>query len=125
MTKDIGQIQDAFDQIPEEPNDSAKAINKSLDEQNSISLDEEHSKLKLRQKGRVFDWTQKVVNCYLWFVGGMLFFLSVGTLKLGDSVIITLLATTTATIIGLPYLIINSLFPKEKPEKNHKPKTLQ
>lgn len=37
---------------------------------------------------------------------------------LSDSVIIALLTSTTATIIGLPALITTSLFPKSKTKKN-------
>jgi len=67
------------------------------------------------------DWVKFISTIYLIFVG--LIILLCGNAKvfnlnyLSDSVLIALLTTTTITIIGLPALILHSLFPKEKEEK--------
>jgi hypothetical protein len=64
-------------------------------------------------KGRIFNWVQRIVTCYLIFIAVIICF----SLPLSDPVIIALLTTTTITIVGLPAFIIHSLFPKNKKEK--------
>ena len=61
-------------------------------------------------KKRIFDWVQRVVTCYLIFMAIVVLWHS--SLDLSDAVMIALLTTTTINIIGLPALIIHSLFPK-------------
>ncbi|MFM2199981.1 MAG: hypothetical protein RL769_34 [Pseudomonadota bacterium] len=64
-------------------------------------------------KGRIFNWVQGVVTIYLVFIAVIICF----SLPLTPNVLIALLTTTSINIIGLPALIINSLFPKEKEKK--------
>lgn len=73
------------------------------------NLEMEGKKLDISLKKRMFYWALIIVSVYLIFVAIVILFTDVS-----DSVIIALLTSTTATIIGLPYLIIHSLFPKEK-----------
>lgn len=63
-------------------------------------------------KKRIFDWVQKVVSCYLIFMAVVVLWHA--SLGLTEAVMIALLTTTTINIIGLPALIIHSLFPKLK-----------
>ena len=86
---------------------------------------ENEEKLKDRLlKNIMFGWVILVTTSYLFFVGRIITFLSKDKIALLDSVVITLLATTTTTIIGLPALILYSLFPKDKAEKKSKTKKL-
>ena len=122
MTKDIDKIQDAFDKIPEE---KLEGRDKKFSEENVKSLFERHSELELQLKEDIFKWTQKVVKYYLIFVGVLISFVAIRiplvseyvSIDLTDGVVITLLATTTATIVGLVALIITSLFPKDQKDK--------
>ena len=63
-------------------------------------------------KGRIFNWVQGIVSCYLIFVAVIIFF----SMPLSPNVMIALLTTTTINIVGLPAFIIHSLFPKIKKE---------
>ena len=47
----------------------------------------------------------------------MIMSLIIGLGSLSDNVIIALLTTTTINILGLPYMIIKSLFPSNSKEK--------
>lgn len=53
------------------------------------------------------DWTITVVTIWLFLV---ILLISLNDGRFSDSVIITLLGTTTINILGLPYIIINRLF---------------
>lgn len=65
----------------------------------------------IAMKKNIFHWVKILINLYLAFVAciiGFKFYFS----GLNSSEIIALLSSTTATIIGLPYLIVSSLFSK-------------
>jgi len=72
---------------------------------------------ELQLKGRICDWVIKTVSNYLITVFSLivtatvLFPLFKLETYLSDQVLITLLTTTTISLIGLPTLIIKSLFP--------------
>ena len=60
-------------------------------------------------KREAFNWIRGLVPFYL--IVTFIFLGSSQKIGLSDTVVITLLTTTTTNIIGLPYLIIKSLFP--------------
>jgi hypothetical protein len=66
-------------------------------------------------------WVKLISTFYLIFVGITIWLCGnarVSNLNyISDSVLIALLTTTTITIIGLPALILHSLFPKDKNKK--------
>jgi hypothetical protein len=69
----------------------------------------------------MFGWVLWISTTYLGFVRGLIDGVSTKEIiGLTDNVIIAILTSTTATIIGLPYVIINSLFPKDKIDKSSK-----
>jgi hypothetical protein len=70
------------------------------------------SELKLK-KG-ICVWVKWVVSIYLIFIACILLLLVLSEGKLESSVVIALLSTTTINILGLPYMIIKSLFPEKK-----------
>ena len=70
------------------------------------------SELKLK-KG-ICVWVKWVVSIYLIFIAYILLLLVLNEGKLESSVVIALLTTTTINILGLPYMIIKSLFPAKK-----------
>jgi hypothetical protein len=63
-------------------------------------------------KRKIFDWVRFVVLIYLV----MVMFIVAFSQKLGlsDGVVIALLSTTTVNVVGLPALMIKSLFSKNK-----------
>ncbi len=68
----------------------------------------------------IFLWVLFISTGYLLFVKDIIDGMVSNGQKLSDSVIIAILTSTTATIIGLPALITSSLFPKDKQSKKHK-----
>ena len=84
-------------------------IRKSWLENNNLESD-----IKLK-KGICF-WVKIVVSIYLIFIAGIISCESYNK-GLSDSVLIALLTTTTINILGLPLMIIVSLFPNKKQNK--------
>jgi hypothetical protein len=90
--------------------------------QEEIRTDEETRAQKLKNDGTETDlelkklicrWVKWVVSIYLIFIAGI-----IGRITyekgLSDPVLIALLTTTTINILGLPLMIILSLFPSKK-----------
>ena len=77
-----------------------------------------HNDLKeteIELKKEICRWVKRVVSVYLVFVAVMLLIVAFySPAGLSEQVIIVLLTTTTINILGLPYMIIRSLFPPEK-----------
>ena len=69
-------------------------------------------------KKDICDWVKCIVSLYLVFVGFILTMLVFEFGKLSDGAIIALLTTTTINILGLPLMIILSLFPSKKNKIN-------
>lgn len=67
-------------------------------------------------------WVMIVVS--LWLLGAFVVVLLCGlkVLTLSTEVLIALLTTTTANILGLPYIILQGLYPKEKEKLKDKDK---
>lgn len=59
-------------------------------------------------------WVMIVVSFWLFLVVGIVFLCGFAVMNLEASVIIALLTTTTANILGLPLIILQGLYPKEK-----------
>lgn len=59
-------------------------------------------------------WVMIVVSFWLFLVVGIVFLCGFTVMNLEASVIIALLTTTTANILGLPLIILQGLYPKEK-----------
>lgn len=59
-------------------------------------------------------WVMIVVSLWLFLVVGIVLFCGFAFMNLEASVIIALLTTTTANILGLPLIILQGLYPKEK-----------
>lgn len=59
-------------------------------------------------------WVMIVVSFWLFLVVGIVFLCGFAVMSLEASVIIALLTTTTANILGLPLIILQGLYPKEK-----------
>jgi hypothetical protein len=90
-------------------------------------LKNDHTDLDLQLKKNIFQWVKFLVSFYLVGVATILVstglsshFLTGDKVFLSDSVLITLLTTTTINVLGLPWLIIHSLFPKSKKQKSKK-----
>jgi hypothetical protein len=67
-------------------------------------------------KRRICYWVMVVVTLYMFFIGIIIYRVAVEG-KLSDTVLIAILTTTTINVLGLPLMIILSLFPKE--DKNY------
>ncbi|MFZ9470500.1 MAG: hypothetical protein ACO26G_05585 [Rickettsiales bacterium] len=106
-------------------------INNSYDSQTIKETDKYQSILNNQQirkgeqeyamKSDIYRWVKKIINCYLFFVFSIIAFKAFSlNFGLTPPEIIAILTSTTATIIGLPYLIVSSLFSKSENQKNDK-----
>lgn len=89
-------------------------IKKRAQEVRQKIIENDIAENELTLKKVICNWVQWLVNLYLIFVASIILFLGLEIAKLNDSVIIALLTTTTINILGLPYMIIKSLFPSMK-----------
>lgn len=64
------------------------------------------------QRSDLLCWVMVVISLWLFLVLVILFMLGCGCLHLSENIIITLLVTTTANILGMAYLVLGDLFPK-------------
>ncbi|MBL3677015.1 MAG: hypothetical protein JKP92_05870 [Alphaproteobacteria bacterium] len=85
---------------------------------NRIGLQQQEQ--RLIHAGFLFCWVIGVVTIWMVFIMAFLSLYTFGewwtchTFQLEKEIIITLLATTTVNIIGLPYIITRALFPDGK-----------
>ena len=82
--------------------------------QQELQLKIDISKQELELKKGICVWVIRIVSVYLFFIAYILLLLVLNEGKLESSVVIALLTTTTINILGLPYMIIKSLFPEKK-----------
>lgn len=117
---------------PEEVVNSAMNADSSSPnyDQETIKADTERLELENREWYNIYyvkyaELIPRVVVGYLAFIGVLIFIAGLkGThiytwgiqfkFGLSDKVLITLLVTTTANILGLMYIVTNHLFPKNK-----------
>ena len=71
-----------------------------------LEIENERLKNENRYRDMFVDWTIRLVTIFLCCTGRVV----VMNETLSDGIKITLLWTTTATIIGLPYVIVKGLF---------------
>lgn len=71
---------------------------------------------EIKLKKSICNWVKWIVSFYLFFVATILTFIILTNHNLSDIVLIALLSTTTINILGLPYIIIVSLFTKKLPK---------
>jgi hypothetical protein len=122
------------------PSSNANKINyeNSLNEQDEKKIDNYEKVLKnqhirkneeelrgyiddRKMKIQVYQWVKILINCYLFIVAIIVILKSFNIANgLTPPEIIALLTSTTATIIGLPYLMVSSLFGKSDSIKNGK-----
>jgi hypothetical protein len=70
---------------------------------------------QLKQRKISFDWVLWLISVYLVFVAFFLGFIFWEFTKthhtFSPTIVMTLLGTTTATVLGLPYIVLKNLFP--------------
>ncbi len=74
-----------------------------------LENDSKQSELTLKES--ICRWVKRIVSIYLLFIAFIIGALVFGFGHLEKSVAIALLTTTTINILGLPLMIIKSLFP--------------
>lgn len=62
------------------------------------------------------EWAKRVVTWWLVFVAVVLMISGFNWLKLSETVLVTLLATTTLNILGLAYIVLKGHFPEDDHE---------
>ena len=111
-----GFLLDLKNQIRNEskaPDDETKALQDNLaNDHAQLVNDSLRQEIHLRNK--FADKTYELVYAYIFFVLGFVFLQGIGLFHLSDSVLITLLSTTSITIIGLLASVIKYLFQRQK-----------
>ncbi len=71
--------------------------------------------MQLKQRKISFKWVLGLITVYLVFVGVFLVLIFCEFTKthhtFSPTIVMTLLGTTTATVLGLPYIVLKNLFP--------------
>lgn len=95
--------------LPQETTSMTSAFDSDktdMDKQEALRFGED-----TKHRGRLVCWMMGVVSGWLVLVS--IIVLSSRCLQLSDAVLVTLLATTTANVLGLSKIILNGLFPKD------------
>ena len=113
---DPKKLGDSLKLIPLQTNqkDFAKPSELKDEDLRAKELLNEITESELKLKKGICVWVKWVVSIYLIFIAYILLLLVLNEGKLESSVVIALLTTTTINILGLPYMIIKSLFPEKK-----------
>ena len=101
--------------------DYHEILSKILDNERK-GLENQSKKSELELRVKIWEWVKIIVSSFLGFVACLLILILAGKANnvegFSDSVLIAILTTTTINILGLPFLIIKSLFPAlEKMDK--------
>ena len=67
-----------------------------------------------KHRNKLVSWVMWTSSIWLTAVCVVFIFVAGGGLKCSDSVMMMLLGTTTANILGLPYIVLHGLFDKDK-----------
>lgn len=111
-----------YDFMLESINDS-KGKEKYNSDTDKDTLDEQKERFKedTEHRGKLVNWVMYVTNFWLMFVGTIILLDgSILHFNVSDGVIVALLGTSTANVLGLPYIVLKGLFRewKYKPKKN-------
>lgn len=95
----------------------SKTLGKEEEELEKLRLENVHSSIKNDLRIKIFYWVKLTVSIYLSLIGVIIFVLLFGLGELDTNVTIALLTTSTINVLGLPWLIINSLYSEDKNNK--------
>lgn len=87
----------------------------SVDDTDKNSIEEQKAlryKQTTKQRNVLANWVMWVVSVWLGLVLLILYLCGFGVTEMPSSVLISLLATTTANVLGLAYIILKGLFGK-------------
>lgn len=98
--------------VGEEQKESAEILSKDARIDKWIEVYDKLGDIKLKRLYGV--WILILLSFWILYMVVFSFFQLYVTSPISDAVFITLITTTTANIIGLPIIILNHLFPKNK-----------
>lgn len=84
-----------------------------------LELEIARFKGETKQKGDLVSWTKEVVGAWLASVIFIVLFNKLFGIGLSDTVLITLLGTTTANVLVLSYTVLKGFFDKDKSTVNN------
>ena len=70
-----------------------------------------------KERKTLSKWVRCIVPVWLGFTATSFLLNGYGCISVSESVMITLLGTTTANVLGLGYILLKGLFPEEKIKK--------
>ena len=98
--------------MDEEQQESAEILLKDAHIEKAVKVYGKVNDIELKKKYGI--WIIVILCLWILFVITFCFFQLYVEHPISDSVFITLITTSTANIIGLPIIILNSLFPKKE-----------
>ena len=107
-TKSLKEVIEKASQAERESRDARTLLDKRLLE---VEIDSKKQEQRL-QKWFAY-WAVGLVSLWLVFIVAVVFSVGMSWLNYSDGVLIALLATTTANIIGLAYFMAKGLFPNK------------
>jgi len=77
-------------------------------------LKEDRYEQNTKERNKLATLVKVIVSLWLLFAATMFILYGVGCLKFPSEVMCTLLATTTANVLGLGYILLKGIFPENK-----------
>lgn len=90
----------------------------NVDDESLADQKKERYKQDTRQRKFLAEWVVWTDSLWLGLVLTIVFLQGYGRMKLDTSVMNVLLATTTANVLGLAYIVLEGLFGKSKAREN-------
>lgn len=79
-----------------------------------VQIENNASDSDITTKRRYGIWLLGIIALWLASVLAIISFTGAGTFKLSDKILLTLIGSTTANLVGLLYIVVSHLFPKPR-----------
>lgn len=90
--------------------DSSFLVEKDFDSKNLRDQERDRYEQDTRYRKNLAIWVMSIVPGWLIFVLVLVFLCSASVFALSDNVMIALLATTTANVLGLAFIVLKGIF---------------
>ena len=113
---EILRVEDRVDEVREDIDEIKEKVYRDREKEAEVQT-KEHALQELRvmfdERKRYSSWLFNLSAYWLMFIGAFLLFAGAEKIKVADSVLIALITTTTANVLGLFYIVARWLFPNK------------
>lgn len=109
----MGGVEKSFvsAKLPADVNKSHKMVTEADSDKDDLkSQEKERFRQDTEHRHGLIIWMKRLISLWLSSVIVVLILEGIHAISLSDTVLVTLLATTTADVLGLPYIILRDLF---------------